>query len=111
MTKREVLSIIRNALSDNADVVAYCDNEVALLDKKNEYRKTHPTKTKAQKENEELYPVVLAVLTVEPQTPTEIANAIGLSVQKTTGLLSKLLIEGNIVKTVVKGKSYYGIKG
>lgn len=111
MTKREILSVIRNKMSDNADVVAYCDNEVALLDKKNEYRKTHPTKTKAQKENEELYPTILAVLTTEPQTPTKIANAVGLSVQKATGLLTKLVASGTIIKTTEKGKSYYKIGG
>lgn len=107
MTKREVLSIIRNALSDNADVVAYCDNEVALLDKKNTYRKEHKVLSKTQKENEALLPTVFAVLNDEPQSPTNIANTVGLSVQRVTGLLGKLVAEGKATKSVVKGKSYY----
>lgn len=107
MTKREVLTLIKAVNADNTDIVAYCDNEIAALDKKNEYRKAHPVKTKTQKENEDLYPVILGVLDNTPKTPTEIAKAVNLSVQKTTALLTKLVKDGTIVRTNEKGKSYY----
>lgn len=107
MTKREVLTLIKSVNADNTDIVAYCDNEIAALDKKNEYRKAHPVKTKTQKENEGLYPVILEILDDTPKTPTEIANTANLSVQKVTALLTKLVASGKIVKSTEKGKSYY----
>jgi hypothetical protein len=33
-TKREMYGVIMEAMADNADVVAFCENEIALLDKK-----------------------------------------------------------------------------
>ena len=107
MTKREVLTLIKAVNAGNTDIVAYCDNEIAALDKKNEYRKAHPVKTKTQKENEGLYPVILNILDDVPKSPTEIANIAGLSVQKVTALLTKLVNDGTIVKTTVKNKSLY----
>jgi predicted transcriptional regulator len=107
MTKREVLNLIKTLVPDNGDVIAYCDNEIASLDKKNEYRKAHPVKSKTQKENEGLYPTILNILDEVPKSPTEIANTANLSVQKTSALLTKLTANGTIVKTVEKGKSYY----
>lgn len=39
MTKKEMFSMIKTILADNADVVAFCDNEIALLDKKSANKK------------------------------------------------------------------------
>lgn len=106
-TKREVLNLIKTLVPDNDVVIAYCDNEIAILNQKNEYRKQHPVKTKTQKENEGLYPKILNILDEVPKSPTEIANTANLSVQKTSALLTKLTANGTIVKTVEKGRSYY----
>lgn len=39
MTKKEMFSMIKGLLADNEDVVAFCDNEIALLDKKSASKK------------------------------------------------------------------------
>ena len=39
MTKKEMFSMIKGILADNAEVVAFCDNEIALLDKKSASKK------------------------------------------------------------------------
>jgi hypothetical protein len=39
MTKKEMFSMIKDILADNAEVVAFCDNEIALLDKKSASKK------------------------------------------------------------------------
>lgn len=39
MTKKEMFSMIKAILADNAEVVAFCDNEIALLDKKSASKK------------------------------------------------------------------------
>ena len=110
-TKREVLAIIKSAMADNEAVVAYCDNEVALLDKKNVYRKTHPAKpTKAQEAAEALKPVVLEAMKAEGQTSKNIADVIGEpSFQKITPILLKLVEAGSIRTYSEKGKTYYAL--
>lgn len=109
-TKREVLGIIKTAMADNAVVVAYCENEIALLDKKNEYRKNRPaTPTKAQKAAEALKPTVLGAVTAEGQTSKAIADAIGEPFQKITPILLKLVEDGSVVSTSEKGKTYYAL--
>ena len=111
MTKREVLGIIKEAMADNEAVVAYCDNEITLLDKKNEYRKNRPAKpTKAQLEAEALKPSVLAAVTAEPQTSGEIAKVVGVPFQRVTHILGKLCDDGLVTYKAVKGKGVYALK-
>lgn len=111
ITKREVLGIIKAAMADNEAVVAYCDNEVAILDKKNEYRKTHPSKpTKSQEAAAALRPVVLGALTPEGKSPKDIATEVGVeNFQKVTPILKALVEEGAAVKLEVKGKNLYAL--
>lgn len=107
-TKREVLGIIAEAMADNADVVAYCTNEVALLDKKNEYRKTAPKKpTKAQLEAEALKPKVYEIINAEGKTSNDIAKVLDVSFQRVTPILKTLKGEGLIKAETVKGKTLY----
>lgn len=107
MTKREILTLIKTVNADNTNIVAYCDNEIAALDKKNEYRKAHPVKTKSQKEAETLIPTIVAILDTTPKSPTIIANEAGISVQRATAFLTKLVAENKAIKVVEKGKSFY----
>ena len=44
MTKRDYFNMIKDAMSDNADVVAFCDHEIELLSKKAAKAKTAPKK-------------------------------------------------------------------
>ena len=82
---------------------AIADNE--KIDKRNAIRQAKPTK--AQMENETLYPSVLAILNSEtPTLSTSVANALEISTSKATGLLGNLFKEGRVVKVdvPVKGK-------
>ena len=59
MTKREMFAEIRNIVADNAEMVAFIDHEIELLERKsNGVRK--PTKT--QVENEQFKDAILATL-------------------------------------------------
>lgn len=113
MTKRENFAALRTlaVASKNEELVAFIDHEVELLNKKNSYKSTKPTKT--QVENEGTKGIILGVLTSEPMTISDIQEAdetLGaLSNQKISALLSQLIEDGKVVKTVVKRKAYFAI--
>lgn len=110
MTKREALTLIKELLADNKDIVAYAENEIALLDKKNVYRKEHPAKpTKRQEEAAALIAPVLEVLDPENgKSSKDIAEALGLpTYQKLTPILTKLVADGKATAEKVKGKNLY----
>ena len=69
--------------------------------------------TKAQVANEALKAQVLAVLTAEPATVTELmardADLSALSNLKVSALVNALVDEGKAVKTVEKRKSYFAL--
>ena len=113
VTKREILALIKAAMADNATVVAYCDNETALLDKKNEYRKSRPTKpTKAQEQAIALKPDVLEAVRANPASSSKtIADTLDVSFQKVTPILKALIEEGAITSETVKGKTLYTVIG
>lgn len=96
MTKRDYFNMIKDAMSDNADVVAFCDHEIELLSKKAAKAKTAPKKV------DTLVDDVFGVLTSEPQTIDAIAAALGISNAKATPRLNKLVADGKAVKGTVK---------
>lgn len=96
MTKRDYFNMIKDAMSDNADVVAFCDHEIELLSKKAAKAKTAPKKV------DTLVDDVFGVLTSEPQTIDAIAAALGISNAKATPRLNKLVADGRAVKGTVK---------
>ena len=100
MTKKEMYNFIKTAMADNDEVVAFCDNELALLARKAASAKKAPKKPDAYIET------VFGVLTAEPQTIDAIANAAEISNAKCTPRLNKLVADGKVVKGTVKvGKS------
>lgn len=109
MTKREVITAMLNDnhISANADFKAYLENELALVIKKNTYKSSKPTK--AQIENESLKDNILAVLANADKalTATEIANAVNISVNKASALLTQLKEDNSISREVVKRKAYF----
>lgn len=109
MTKREALTLIKELLADNKDIVAYAENEIALLDKKNVYRKEHPVKTKAQNESAALVePVINALDAENGKSSKDIAEALGLpTYQKLTPILTKLVADDKARSERVKGKNLY----
>ena len=104
MTKKEMFSKIATVCSADAEIVEFCNHEIALLVKKNSYKSTKPTKT--QIENEGLKDAILNTLD-KPMTATEIGNAVGISVNKASALLSQLKEDNSIVREVVKRKAYF----
>lgn len=113
MTKRENFAELRKlaVASKNEELVAFIDHEVELLNKKNSYKSTKPTKT--QRENEDLKVVLVGAMTTEPMTISDIQDAdatLGeLSNQKISALLTQLIEDGKVVKSVVKRKAYFAL--
>ena len=109
MTKREMFMEIRNKVADNADMVAFIDHEIELLDKK----KSSNTKTKNQVENDNLKEVIKSVLVevAKPLSITEIQTynetLSTLSNQKMSALLKQLVDNQEIGKKVEKKKAYF----
>lgn len=112
MTKREMFTEIRNLVIDNAEMVAFIDHEVELLDKKaNSVKK--PTKT--QIENDGFKATIVAFLATAdaPKTikelQSEIAELAGLTNQRITHMLTDLVKAGTLTKEYVKKTPYFSI--
>lgn len=107
ITKREMFAQIREVVADNADMVAFIDHEIELLNKKSGSKKP----TANQIANEGLKNVILENLTTEGMTASEVlASATdfeGMSNQKISALLKQLVEEGKVVKISDKKKSIF----
>ena len=110
MTKREAITAMLNDanVNTNADYVAYLENELKLLNKKNAAAKK-PTKT--QIANEDLKDKILDILrdATNAMTATDIANALDVSTNKASALLKQLKDDNSITRDVVKRKAYFSI--
>lgn len=111
LTKKEYFTMIERICADNADIVAFCEHEIELLNKKNS--KSGATKT--QKENELIKNSIVEALAEigKPVTISEFQNANSDMAQYSNQKLSALfkqLVESNIVvKTTDKKKSYFSV--
>lgn len=110
MTKRENYAELRTLALAGArsDLVAFIDHEVELLDRKN---KAPKKATKTQVENEALKDRILEVLgsASAPMTATAIGEALGLSVNKVSALLTQLKEDNSVTREVVKRKAYFSL--
>lgn len=112
MTKREMFAEIRNAVIDNAEMVAFIDHEIELLNRKSASPKK-PTKT--QMENDTFKAVIVDYLADvdAPKTikelQAEIAELDGLTNQRITHMLTDLVKVGKLTKEYVKKTPYYSI--
>lgn len=112
MTKREMFAEIRNAVIDNAEMVAFIDHEIELLNRKS----TSPKKpTKTQVENDTFKAVIVDYLTevdaskTIKELQTEVAELNGLTNQRITHMLTDLVKAGTLTKEYVKKTPYYSI--
>ena len=111
MTQRdfynEIIALAK--ANDREDIVEFAEGRIAVLDKKSASKK--PTKT--QEENEVLKGVILATLTNEGVTVTELQGKAdelsALSNQRVSALLRQMVTDGKVVKTVDKKKSYFSL--
>lgn len=118
ITKVQKLVAIKNTLEGvtlevegmTFNVVEFVDHEIALLNKK-----AGAKKKKAEKENEVFDNAIVGTLanSGKKMTVTEIINATevlnGMSTQKVSPMLTRLVSVGTVNKTTEKGKSLYSI--
>lgn len=111
MTKREMFSLLATVNADNAEIVEFCNHEIKLLDAK----KSSKTPTKTQKENEVIMERIALDLAEfdKPVTVTELIaggeGLEGLTNQKVSALLRKMVEAGKVVKSIEKKKAFFSL--
>ncbi len=114
MTKKEMFSAIANVaeVAANAEMVEFLNHQIELLDARKSAPKT-PTKT--QKENEVLMANIEADLirigdrVTVSELITNCEDLKGLSNQKVSALLRKMVEDKKVVKTIEKKKAYFSV--
>ena len=102
MTKKEMFVEICNSLSD-AEQIAFIQNEIALLEKRNSYKSSKPSKAQLEK-NAQREQIVEFLGENAPATCAAVADAIGVTLHSATGLLTTLRKAG-IVRRDYEGKT------
>ena len=110
ITKKEMFTMIKAQVKDNAEMVAFIDHEIELLDKKASNKKA----TKTQEANIGIKATILAVLgSGKSMTVTEMQGASAelgeLSNQKVSALVRQLVEAGKVVKTIDKKVSRFSL--
>ena len=103
MTKVEMYGLIAELCADNADVVAFCDNEVSKLQAKAEKAKARAAEKKAA--GDELYATVVECVGSEPVTAETVLGMIegeDLTVAKIRARLSQGVKNGVLSKDTAK---------
>ena len=99
MTKREFLNAVI-ALNDEV-TTEFAKAEIEKMDARNASRKDKPSKKSV--ENEPIKAKIAEVLTDTPQTASEIAAKVEISVQKASALLRQMECKVTEVKVPKKG--------
>lgn len=101
MTKREFYEAVMALENVDAELVLFAEHEIEKMNERNAKRKSTPSKKSV--ENEPIKAKIVEVLTETPQSASEIAEKVEISVQKCSALLRQ--IEGlNVTELKVKGK-------
>ena len=111
-TKKEMFNIIKEAMSDNAEVVAFVDHELELLAKKNSAERK-PTVN--QLDNAKIKKVIVdGMESGKGYTVTEIIKTIlagtewhELTCSRCTAIVTQLTEAGTLIRNVEKRKAYY----
>lgn len=103
MTYAMALEVAINAVADNTEVAEKLTALKAQIEKKNSADRKP---TKVQVENEALKNQIVEWLDA-PHTATEVADAFGISVNKSTALLTSLVNAQRVDRTVEKRKAYF----
>lgn len=119
MTKREFYNAVKALENVTDEMIAHCDHEIELLDKKATQKSSKPSPRQA--ENEALKPIILATLTDEGQTVSQIVDSMNsnaevldiskgvkMTVPRVTALLRQISRD-EVKNEMVKGKSYYSL--
>ena len=110
ITKKEMFTMIKAQVKDNAEMVAFIDHEIELLDKKASNKKA----TKTQEANVGIKSTILAVLEGgKSMTVTEMQGASAelgeLSNQKVSALVRQLVDTGDVVRIIDKKVSRFSL--
>ena len=110
ITKKEMFTMIKAQVKDNAEMVAFIDHEIELLDKKASNKKA----TKTQEANVGIKSTILAVLEgSKSMTITEmqgVSAELGeLSNQKVSALVRQLVDAGDVVRIIDKKVSRFSL--
>lgn len=113
-TRREMFNAIMalEAVQENQDFVYFLEKEIKKCDRKSAAKKPTPT----QVENEKLKNAILEFLSGEGEnrfTVTELTQQVealeGRTTQKASALMRQLSLDGLVVRTTVKNKTYFSI--
>lgn len=102
ITDRDRYKKIAETIPEYAD---WANKKIEAMDKRNEKRKNAPKKEKP--EAIAFKASVLALITDKPQTSKAIADALGVSFQKVTPVLTTLVDEGKVVQVKEKSTKAY----
>ena len=110
ITKKEMFTRIKAQVKDNAEMVAFIDHEIELLDKKASNKEA----TKTQKANVGIKSTILTVLEGgKSMTVTEMQGASAelgkLSNQKVSALVRQLVDAGDVVRIIDKKVSRFSL--
>ena len=111
-TKKEMFNIIKEAMSDNAEVVAFVEHELELLARKNSAERK-PTVN--QLDNAKIKKIIVDGMEFgKGYTVTEIIKTIlagtewhELTCSRCTAIVTQLTESGTLVRNVEKRKAYY----
>lgn len=111
-TKREYYELIKSKLADNADIVAFCDHEIELLDNRKKTTDGEKKLTPKQKENLVLVEKILDNMEVDTiysisdmQRKIEVCKE--LTNQKISSLVRQGMSDGTIERVEVKGRAFF----
>lgn len=111
-TKREYYELIKSKLADNAEIVAFCDHEIELLDNRKKTVDGEKKLTPKQKENLALVATILDNMEVDTiysisdmQRKIEVCKE--LTNQKISSLIRQAMSDDIIERVEVKGKAFF----
>ena len=111
-TKREYYELIKSKLADNAEIVAFCDHEIELLDNRKKTTDGEKKLTPKQKENLALVSTIVDNMEVDTiysisdmQRKIEVCKE--LTNQKISSLIRQAMADGTIERVEVKGKAFF----
>lgn len=111
-TKREYYELIKSKLADNAEIVAFCDHEIELLDNRKKTTDGEKKLTPKQKENLALVATILDNMEVDTiysisdmQRKIEVCKE--LTNQKISSLIRQAMSDGTIERVEEKGRAFF----
>lgn len=110
-TKVETINAIIEKYGVTGSDLEFLQHEIALLQKRSEYKFDKPTKK--QTENEAIKVRLMdAIEDGKQYTATDLANACELSsAQKASALLKQLVDSGALIKGTINRRTYFGMPG